>query len=58
MCEEINSTEEVFEPSPKWKRVLAWVLFVIVCLGIVCWLLGIAYPNWIESAKEWLGNTF
>ena len=58
MNEEFNNTEEVFEPSPKWKRIMAWVLFGIVCVGIVCWLLGIAYPHWIESVKEWFGNTF
>ena len=58
MSEDIKNTEEVFEPSPKWKRVFAWILFIIVCIGIVFWLLGIAYPTWIDSVKEWFGNTF
>lgn len=49
-------TEEkpVFVPSPKWKRVLAWVLFVIVAIGIITWLLNIAYPDWIDTVKGWI----
>ena len=49
-------TEEtpVFGPSPKWKRVLAWVLFVIVAIGIITWLLNIAYPDWIDTVKGWI----
>ena len=38
-----------FVPSPKWKRVLAWVLFAIVVLGIASWLLNIAVPEWPEK---------
>ena len=57
MNEENNVVEE-YIPSPKWKRVMAWILFGIVCAGIVCWLLSIAYPNWIDSTKEWLRSTF
>lgn len=57
MNEENNIVEEqeVYVPSPKWKRIIAWILFAIFCVGIVFWLLGIAYPNWIDSAREWLG---
>lgn len=44
---------EPYVPSPKWKRVLAWVLFGIVCVGIILWLLGIARPEWIETVKSW-----
>ena len=54
----IMEEQKEYTPSPKWKRVMAWVLFGIMCVGIVCWLLNIAYPNWIESAKQWLSNTF
>ena len=36
-------------PSPTWKRVLAWVLFAIVVLGIASWLLNIAVPEWPEK---------
>ena len=45
-----------FVPSPKWKRVLAWVLFVIVILGIICWLLGIAVPDWTEKVLDYFRN--
>ena len=51
-----KKTEEAAEPyvpSPKWKRVLAWVLFGIVCLGIFLWLLGITRPDWIDTVKSW-----
>lgn len=57
MNEENNVVEE-YVPSPKWKRVMAWILFGIVCVGIVCWLLSIAYPNWIDATKAWLSETF
>lgn len=40
-----------FVPSPTWKRVVAWVLFAIVVLGIITWLLNIACPGWIEAVK-------
>ncbi len=35
---EAEKTQEEFYPSPKWKRVLAWVLFGVSSLGICCWL--------------------
>lgn len=40
-----------FVPSPTWKRVTAWVLFAVVVLGIITWLLNIAWPGWIEAVK-------
>ena len=43
-----------FVPSPRWKRVLAWVLFAIVAAGIIFWLLGIANPNWVEQVRNWI----
>ena len=49
---------DTFVPSPKWKRVLAWVLFVIVVLGIITWLMNMAYPEWIESVKDWAKSLF
>ena len=45
--------KEPFVPSPTSKRVFAWILFVIVLLGIVSWLLSIAFPDWIESVRAW-----
>lgn len=45
-----------FVPSPKWKRVLAWVLFVIVVLGVITWLLNIAFPEWIGTVKAWFAG--
>lgn len=42
-----------FVPSPAWKRTVAWVLFAIVALGIVSWLLNMAYPGWIDAVKAW-----
>lgn len=47
-----------FVPSPKWKRVFAWVLFAIVILAIAAWLLNIADPTWAEKAREWLKGLF
>lgn len=37
-----------FEPSPRWKRIGAWILVAIVILGIINWLISIAYPQWPE----------
>lgn len=47
---------EEFIPSPKWKRVLAWVLFGIVTLGVITWLLNIAMPDWTERVLEYFRN--
>ncbi|MBQ3356928.1 MAG: hypothetical protein IJG45_07455 [Oscillospiraceae bacterium] len=68
MNERTNETEIIeeaaeeektpFVPSPKWKRVLAWTLFVIVVLGIVTWLLNMAFPTWIDAVKAWLAGLF
>lgn len=46
---EAEKAKEEFIPSPKWKRVFAWVLFGIVVLGICCWLLNIAVPEWADK---------
>ena len=46
---EAEKAKEEFIPSPKWKRVFAWVLFGIVVLGICCWLLNIAIPEWADK---------
>ena len=51
--EKPQEPEEPYIPSPKWKRIMAWVLFGIVCLGIILWLLGIARPEWIDTVKSW-----
>ena len=37
-----EAPQSEFVPSPKWKRVLAWVLFA-------SWLLNIAVPEWPEK---------
>lgn len=50
---EEEKQEKPFVPSAPWKRVLAWILFAVVILGIACWLLNIAYPGWIEIVKAW-----
>lgn len=50
--------KEPFVPSSKARRVFAWILFGIVCIGIVTWLLNIAYPEWIGAAKDWLKGLF
>ena len=47
--------EKTFVPSAPWKRVLAWVLFAVVVLGLATWLLNIANPGWIETVKSWFG---
>ncbi len=43
-----------FVPSPKWKRVFAWVLFAIVILAVINWLLGIAIKDWPGAAVDWI----
>lgn len=66
MSEEINEndlpetsdSEEVFTPCSKGTRIFAWVLFVVVVLGIITWLLNIACPGWIEATKAWLSGLF
>ncbi len=51
-AEEVEE-KEPFVPSSTSKRVFAWILFAIVFLGIVSWLLSIAFPDWIESVRAW-----
>ena len=50
--------KEPYVSSPRWKRVAAWVLFGVVCVGIVLWLLGIANPTWTDDAKLWMSELF
>ncbi len=45
-----------FVPSSRGKRILAWVLFAVMILGICTWLLNIAYPEWIDVVKSWLSK--
>lgn len=58
IIEAAEAEKTPFVPSPKWKRVLAWVLFVIVVLGVITWLLNMAFPTWIDAAKAWLAGLF
>ena len=51
-AEEVEEKEPIV-PSSASKRVFAWILFAIVFLGIVSWLLSIAFPDWIESVRAW-----
>ena len=54
---ETEQTEKMpFVPSPKWKRVFAWILFAIVIIGIITWLLNMAYLGWIQFVKDWARN--
>lgn len=53
-----TAEKEPFVPSSTSKRVLAWILFVIVFLGIVTWLLNIAFPDWIEAVRAWVLGLF
>ncbi len=48
--------KEPFVPSPRWKRVMAWLLFAVVALGIIFWLLDIAEPNWTEKLLDYFRN--
>lgn len=50
------NTEQLppFVPAPRRKRVLAWVLFAVVLLGVFFWLLGIARPEWTSEAMAWM----
>ena len=65
MDEQINETEIVeeeakapFTPSPRWTRVFAWVLAVIITLGVITWLLNMAFPEWIDAVKLWFAGLF
>lgn len=49
--QEKNNNE--FIPSPTWKRALAWILVVIVILGIATWLINIACPHWVETIRDY-----
>lgn len=49
--QEIVEEKPPFEPSPRWKRICAWVLVVIVVIGVINWLISIAYPQWPEYIK-------
>lgn len=53
-----QSEEEKTEyiPSPRWKRILAWVLFAVVAVGIGLWLLDIARPEWPDTVWSWFTN--
>lgn len=55
---ELREEESVFEPSPRWKRISAWILFGIVILSLGTWLASIAFPNWIETVKSWASGLF
>ncbi len=48
--------QQEFVSSPKWKRVLAWTLFGVMVLGIFCWLLNIAVPEWPEKLFGYFGH--
>ena len=54
--QEQTEEKQPFEPSPKGRRIFAWVLFGIVTVGIVFWLLDIADPNWTEKLLGYFGH--
>lgn len=58
MVEQEGQEEEVFVPSPRWKRIGAWVLFAIVIVSLGTWLVSIAFPEWIAGIKAWLQGLF
>lgn len=43
-----------FEPSPRWKRIGAWILFGIIILAVINWLVSIPYPDWPQRVMEML----
>ena len=47
----VPEEKEPFVPSATSKRVFAWILFAIVFLGLVSWLLSIAFPHWIDDVR-------
>ena len=49
--QEIVEEKPPFEPSPRWKRICAWILVAIVGVGMINWLISIAYPQWPEMIK-------
>ena len=40
--------KDPYEPAPRWKRIGAWILAGIITVGIINWLITIAYPQWPE----------
>lgn len=53
---ELEEQEEVFVPSPRWKRIGAWILFAIVIIALGTWLASIAFPGWVEAVKAWVSG--
>ncbi len=49
--EETVEERAPFEPSPRWKRICAWIMVTVVILGVVNWLISIACPQWPEFIK-------
>ncbi|MBP3413252.1 MAG: hypothetical protein J6K89_08325 [Oscillospiraceae bacterium] len=52
--QEIEQEKPPFVPASKGKRIAAWILIGIMVLGIVNWLLSIAYPHW----PQWVMGHF
>lgn len=50
--EELAKEMPPFEPSPRWKRICAWIMVAIVILGVINWLVSIAYPQWPRYVME------
>ena len=53
---EAETKQEEYIPSPRWKRIFAWTLFGILILGILCWLMNIALPEWPEKLFGYFRN--
>ncbi len=51
LTEELTEERAPFEPAPKWKRICAWIMVTIVVIGVINWLISIAYPQWPEFIK-------
>ena len=48
LLEEGAEKVDTFVPSPRWKRIGAWILFGVMVIAIINWLISIAYPTWPE----------
>ena len=58
IMEQEGQEEEVFVPSPRWKRIGAWILFGIVLISLCTWLISIAVPGWTAGVKDWIAGLF
>lgn len=41
---ELDERKDGYKPRPKWQIAIAWVLLVLVIIGVAGWYYWIAFP--------------